>query len=96
MHDIIGEGTYGEVYLARDNHMNLRVAVKILENIRDNLEEIEEEYQILKDHHRHPNITEFYGMFFKRGVVKGDDQVWFAIEVGLKHKIWASNVARLT
>ncbi|XP_044736982.1 myosin-IIIa-like [Chrysoperla carnea] len=97
LQDIIGEGTYGEVFCARDNEMNLRVAIKILENIRENIEEIEEEYLVLKSHSRHPNITDFYGIFFKRGPTLEEDQIWFVVELctggsvtdlvqGLKHR----------
>lgn len=29
LHELIGEGTYGEVYCARDNKLGRRVAVKV-------------------------------------------------------------------
>lgn len=51
LQDLIGEGTYGEVYCAKDKTTGRKVAIKILETIADNLEEIEEEYLGgLKDH----------------------------------------------
>lgn len=73
------------MFCARDNEMNLRVAIKILENIRENIEEIEEEYLVLKSHSRHPNITDFYGIFFKRGPTLEEDQIWFVVEVSYFH-----------
>ncbi|XP_015113330.1 myosin-IIIb [Diachasma alloeum] len=82
LEELIGEGTYGEVYAARDQAKNTRVAIKILENIADNIEEIEEEYLILRDLSPHPNIPLFYGLFMNRGSVGQDeDQLWFAMEL---------------
>ena len=39
------------------------VAIKIVENIEDNIEEVLQEYQILSDHSLHPNIPVLYGAF---------------------------------
>ncbi|XP_037084972.1 myosin-IIIb-like [Pollicipes pollicipes] len=79
---LIGEGTYGEVHAARDHQQNGDyVAVKILEDITDNIEEIEEEFLVLRDLCLHPNIPQFYGMFFKPGRKREDDQLWFVMEL---------------
>ncbi|CAG0920064.1 unnamed protein product, partial [Notodromas monacha] len=78
---VIGEGTYGEVYAALDNSNGKPVAIKIMENIPDNLEEIEEEYLILRDFCLHPNIPMFHGLYLKRGKVAEEDQLWFVMEV---------------
>ncbi|KAF0314674.1 Myosin-IIIa [Amphibalanus amphitrite] len=78
---VVGEGTYGEVHAARDLHRNGQyVAIKILEDITDNIEEIEEEFLVLRDLCRHPNITQFHGMFFKPGKSRDHDQLWFVME----------------
>lgn len=79
--DVIGEGTYGEVYSAFDKQEGNWVALKILENIPDNLEEIEEEYLILRDLCMHPNIPMFYGLFLKRATCIEEDQLWFVMEL---------------
>ncbi|XP_055383448.1 myosin-IIIb-like [Condylostylus longicornis] len=79
--DLIGEGTYGEVYSARDRETNKKVAVKILESIADNIEEIEEEYLVLRDLSKHPNLPEFYGIWLNKGNVIEDDQLWFVMEL---------------
>uniref|UniRef100_A0A182M5B9 Protein kinase domain-containing protein n=1 Tax=Anopheles culicifacies TaxID=139723 RepID=A0A182M5B9_9DIPT len=130
--DLIGEGTYGEVYSAKDKHTGRKYAVKlnthiyaprrmfkrfkpgarcfgccccrymlptaligcntsevfdgrvgldILESIADNIEEIEEEYLVLRDLSKHPNIPDFAGLFLKRGTTVEDDQLWFVLEV---------------
>ncbi|XP_072944444.1 myosin-IIIb-like isoform X2 [Epargyreus clarus] len=81
LQDLIGEGTYGEVYSARDKKSGRRVAVKILENIAENIEEIEEEFLVFRDLSSHPNIPEFFGLFLKRGISADDDQIWFVMEL---------------
>nr|CAD7410400.1 unnamed protein product [Timema poppensis] len=82
LQELIGEGTYGEVFSARDARNNQRVAVKILENVADNIEEIEEEFLVLRDLSLHPNIPAFYGLFLRRGPSQEEDQLWFVMEVG--------------
>lgn len=79
--ELIGEGTYGEVYCALDKRTNKRVAVKILESIPDNVEEIEEEYLVLRDLSDHRNLPKFVGIFLKRGSVIEEDQLWFIMEL---------------
>lgn len=81
LQELIGEGTYGEVYCARDKKTGKRVAVKILENITENIEEIEEEFLVFRDLSSHPNIPEFHGLFLKRGMCPEDDQIWFVMEL---------------
>ncbi len=57
------------------------VAVKIIEQIADNIEEIEEEYLILRDLCLHPNIPSFHGIYLKKAGRREDDQLWFVMEV---------------
>ncbi|CAH0392590.1 unnamed protein product [Bemisia tabaci] len=57
-----------------------KVAVKILENVADNIEEIEEEFLVLRDLSLHPNIPAFYGLFLRRGTLPEEDQLWFVME----------------
>ncbi|XP_012256582.2 myosin-IIIb-like isoform X3 [Athalia rosae] len=79
--ELIGEGTYGEVYSARDKQTDTLVAVKILENVADNIEEIEEEYLVLRDLSLHPNIPLFHGIFLKKAPAQEEDQLWFVMEL---------------
>lgn len=81
LEEIIGEGTYGEVYSALDKATEKKVAIKILENVADNIEEIEEEFLVLRDLSKHPNIPLFHGLFLKRAEPSEEDQLWFVIEV---------------
>lgn len=55
--------------------------MKILESITDNLEEIEEEFMVLRDLSKHPNLPEFTGIFLRKGVNAEDDQLWFVMEL---------------
>ncbi|KAG7210389.1 hypothetical protein KM043_011922 [Ampulex compressa] len=82
LEELIGEGTYGEVYSARNKESGERVAIKILENVADNIEEIEEEYLVLRDLSPHPNIPLFHGLFLKRArSAREEDQLWFVMEL---------------
>ena len=38
-------------------------AIKIIENIEENLEEIKQEYQVLVEHSLHPNIPVLHGAY---------------------------------
>lgn len=51
----------------------------------DILEDIQEEYRILRDLSDHPNLPDFYGAYLKRG--RGGDEIWFVMQVRkpLKH-----------
>ncbi|KAL0279116.1 UNVERIFIED_CONTAM: hypothetical protein PYX00_000736 [Menopon gallinae] len=79
--ELIGEGTYGEVFCAKDTESNRRVAIKVMENVADNIEEIEEEYLVLRDLSLHPNIPAFFGMYLRRGPAPEHDQLWFVMEL---------------
>lgn len=57
------------------------VAIKIMENIADNMEEIDEEFLVYRDLCLHPNIPSFYGLYFNAGKKREDDQLWFVMEV---------------
>ncbi|XP_011146962.1 myosin-IIIb isoform X2 [Harpegnathos saltator] len=82
LEELIGEGTYGEVYAACDKETNNKVAIKILENVADNIEEIEEEYLVLRDLSLHPNIPLFHSLFLKRARPgQEEDQLWFVMEL---------------
>lgn len=69
------------MFAAYDKIAKKTVAVKILETIADNLEEIEEEYLVLRDLSRQDNLPEFYGIFLKKGKKKEEDQLWFALQL---------------
>lgn len=59
------------------------VAIKILEDIAGNEEEIEDEYLALRDLSLHPNIPSFHGIYFVKSSKQLNDQLWFVMEVSL-------------
>ncbi|XP_060877961.1 myosin-IIIb-like [Metopolophium dirhodum] len=79
--ELIGEGTYGEVFRAKDTTTGEFVAIKILEDITGNEEEIEDEYLALRDLSLHPNIPSFHGIYFVKGSKQLNDQLWFVMEL---------------
>jgi serine/threonine protein kinase len=62
---MIGEGTFGEVHKALDTKTNRHVAIKIFDNLDENVEEIQEEFAVLSTHWIHPNIPHFVGIFLR-------------------------------
>ncbi|KAG8227251.1 hypothetical protein J437_LFUL003982 [Ladona fulva] len=73
-----------------------KVAIKILENPAENVEELEEEYLVLRDLSLHPNLPSFYGLYYlpadrppptaeqspvHQNRLNPDDQIWFAMEL---------------
>ena len=56
------------------------VAVKIMESIHEVVEEVEEEYVVLRDLGGHENLPIFHGIYLKLDP-QGEDQVWIAMEV---------------
>lgn len=69
------------------------MAVKILENVADNVEEIEEEYLVLRDLSMHPNIPTFHGLFLRPGQTQDEDQLWFVMEVSLSIYSFSISIA---
>lgn len=79
---VIATGTYGEVFEATDKENdNRRVAIKVIENIKENLEEVEEEQRVLAQLSLHENFPEFYGTFLKKSGNLEDHQIWFVMEL---------------
>jgi myosin-3 len=71
----IGEGTYGEVFKAQHVVQTSQLAaVKVIDFVDEVIEEIEEEYRILKDLSNHPNLPKYLGIYMKK--VKDERQLW--------------------
>ncbi|CAF4483567.1 unnamed protein product [Rotaria sp. Silwood1] len=63
----IGDGTYGEVFRARNiRNPDFNAAVKIMHPTDEILEEIEQEYRVLLELSNHENLCRFYGAYLKR------------------------------
>lgn len=50
-----------------------------MESINEVIEEIEQEYLVLKELTNHLNLPEFYGIYLKQ--IQDDYQVWFVLEL---------------
>ncbi len=57
------------------------MAIKILENLQENITEAEMELGVLRDLSIHPNLPAFYGIFFKKLNRVEDSQLWYVMEV---------------
>lgn len=60
---------------------NRLVAIKILGNLSENYEVIEEEYRIFKDLSRHDNFPHFYGAYLNKFDKEIKDEIWLVMEV---------------
>nr|XP_006825854.1 PREDICTED: myosin-IIIa-like [Saccoglossus kowalevskii] len=78
--DSIGEGTYGEVFTAKNKETEELTAAKIMDASADTEEEIEAEYGIFKNHCVHPNLPKFYGAYYKKTPSGQTDQIWLVME----------------
>ena len=78
----IGEGTYGEVYKARNKITREIAAAKVIDSIHEKIEEVLPELDILKKYSTHPNIAGFHGAFINVDT-KRHDQLWLVMEVGV-------------
>jgi len=56
------------------------VAIKVLDSVDEILDEVEQEFVILRDLSNHDNIPRFYGLFLRQD--PNQDQLWITMEVG--------------
>uniref|UniRef100_A0A1B6LPF4 Neither inactivation nor afterpotential protein C n=1 Tax=Graphocephala atropunctata TaxID=36148 RepID=A0A1B6LPF4_9HEMI len=78
--ELLGSGVCGEVYTATDNEAGgKRVAIKIQKITKDRMDDIQEEYRVLRDLSSHPNLPDFYGVYLKR--TRNGDQLWFVMQL---------------
>lgn len=76
----LGSGIFGAVYKATDTQAtNKSVAIKVQSYTDENETHIQEEYKILRDFTKHPNLIDFYGVFCEKSERARD--VWFVLEV---------------
>ena len=80
--EMIGEGTYGEVYKGRHLGTGDIAAVKVMDAVQDKEEDIKAELSVLEKHSSHPNIVTFFGSYLKRDRI-ADDRIWLVMEVCL-------------
>ncbi|CAF1105745.1 unnamed protein product, partial [Didymodactylos carnosus] len=63
--EYISDGTYGEVFRAKNIRTGQYAAVKIMNPTNEVMEEIEQEYRVLLELSTHSNICRFYGAYYK-------------------------------
>ncbi|KAJ3372465.1 Mitogen-activated protein kinase kinase kinase kinase 3 [Allomyces arbusculus] len=78
--EIIGSGSYGEVYKAKVRSTGQLAAVKLVKlEPGEDLDEVLNEVNFLKSCN-HGNVVSYLGSYMKRGNVRGMKTIWIAME----------------
>ncbi|XP_053424785.1 misshapen-like kinase 1 isoform X14 [Nycticebus coucang] len=78
--EVVGNGTYGQVYKGRHVKTGQLAAIKVMDVTEDEEEEIKQEINMLKKYSHHRNIATYYGAFIKKSPPGNDDQLWLVME----------------
>ncbi|CAH0388186.1 unnamed protein product [Bemisia tabaci] len=79
--EVVGNGTYGQVYKGRHTKTGQLAAIKVMDVTEEEEEEIKLEINVLKKYSNHRNIATYYGAFIKKKSNAGkDDQLWLVME----------------
>ncbi|XP_011876121.1 PREDICTED: serine/threonine-protein kinase mig-15 isoform X10 [Vollenhovia emeryi] len=78
--EVVGNGTYGQVYKGRHTKTGQLAAIKVMDVTEDEEEEIKLEINVLKRYSNHRNIATYYGAFVKKSSPGKDDQLWLVME----------------
>ncbi|XP_067309834.1 TRAF2 and NCK interacting kinase a isoform X4 [Pseudorasbora parva] len=78
--ELVGNGTYGQVYKGRHVKTGQLAAIKCMDVTGDEEEEIKAEINMLKKYSHHRNIATYYGAFIKKNPPGVDDQLWLVME----------------
>lgn len=78
--EVVGNGTYGQVYKGRHTKTGQLAAIKVMDVTEDEEEEIKLEINVLKKFSNHRNIATYYGAFIKKSPPGKDDQLWLVME----------------
>ncbi|XP_023934418.1 serine/threonine-protein kinase mig-15 isoform X2 [Bicyclus anynana] len=78
--EVVGNGTYGQVYKGRHTKTGQLAAIKVMDVTQDEEEEIKLEINVLKNYSTHRNIATYYGAFIKKSPPGKDDQLWLVME----------------
>ncbi|XP_063068420.1 mitogen-activated protein kinase kinase kinase kinase 4-like isoform X2 [Engraulis encrasicolus] len=78
--EVVGNGTYGQVYKGRHVKTGQLAAIKVMDVTEDEEEEIKLEINMLKKYSHHRNIATYYGAFIKKSPPGNDDQLWLVME----------------
>ena len=64
--EVVGNGTYGQVYKGRHTKTGQLAAIKIMDVSEEEEEEIKLEINVLKKYSHHRNIATYYGAFIDK------------------------------
>ncbi|XP_048884727.1 mitogen-activated protein kinase kinase kinase kinase 4 isoform X2 [Brienomyrus brachyistius] len=78
--EVVGNGTYGQVYKGRHVKTGQLAAIKVMDVTEDEEDEIKLEINMLKTYSHHRNIATYYGAFIKKSPAGQDDQLWLVME----------------
>uniref|UniRef100_H2M819 non-specific serine/threonine protein kinase n=1 Tax=Oryzias latipes TaxID=8090 RepID=H2M819_ORYLA len=78
--ELVGNGTYGQVYKGRHVKTGQLAAIKVMDVTGDEEEEIKAEINMLKKYSNNRNIATYYGAFIKKNPPGIDDQLWLVME----------------
>uniref|UniRef100_A0A8C5CAV1 non-specific serine/threonine protein kinase n=1 Tax=Gadus morhua TaxID=8049 RepID=A0A8C5CAV1_GADMO len=78
--ELVGTGTYGQVYKGRHVKTGQLAAIKLMDVTGGEEEEIKVEINMLKKYSHHRNIATYYGAFIKKNPPGIDDQLWLVME----------------
>lgn len=78
--EVVGSGTYGQVYKGRHTRTGQLAAIKIMDVTQEEEEEIKLEINVLKNHSHHRNIATYYGAFIHKSQPGQDDKLWLVME----------------
>ncbi|XP_049532765.1 neither inactivation nor afterpotential protein C [Anopheles darlingi] len=79
--ELIGSGVCAKVYRATDTQAgNKSVAIKVQKFEGETKIAIQEEFRILRDHSKHANLLDFYGVYRKKCPAGESDEIWFVLE----------------
>lgn len=86
----LGSGIFGQVFKASDSQAAGKpVAIKVQAYTDENEPHIQEEYKILRDFSKHPNLIDFYGVFCDKS--ESVRNIWFVLEVGTDFRVVISD-----
>lgn len=78
--EVVGSGTYGQVYKGRHTRTGQLAAIKIMDVTEEEEEEIKLEINVLKKYSHHKNIATYYGAFIHKSLPGKDDKLWLVME----------------
>ncbi|KAM8847779.1 mitogen-activated protein kinase kinase kinase kinase 4 isoform 2-T2 [Synchiropus picturatus] len=78
--EVVGNGTYGQVYKGCHVKTGQMAAIKVMEVTEEEEEEIKLEINMLKSYSHHRNIATYYGAFVKKSPAGRDHQLWLVME----------------